>query len=436
MMTMNPWFFIETLKLAITNLYLHKLRSFLTTLGIIIGVLAVVTMLAIGEGAKRRTRKDVEQLGATNVILRSVPPPGSSQSTAKSSFELRYGITRDDFDAVRSQILSGVLDHIELAVPLRDVGQEVTRGEVRAEAAAIATIPSFLTVANLTVGEGRFINQLDMDDRRPVCVLGYSARQQLFGSANALGQPVRIGAKIFEVIGVMGGVGMAGGKGAALTGRDLNKDIYFPMTTGRDMFSDTIVRRTSGSRERKVIELSEVYIRVNSSDQVEPVAASLRRMMDLRHTDQADVEIFVPRELLNQANKTQRLFNFVLGGIALLSLLIGGIGIMNISLATVTERTREIGIRRALGAKRLHIILQFLIETTALSVIGGLLGVAGGILLPKLITLATSGEFPTYVTLISVAVSFSISAGVGIAAGLYPAIVAAHKDPIEALRHD
>ncbi len=436
MMTMNPWFFLETLKLAITNLYLHKLRSFLTTLGIIIGVLAVVTMLAIGEGAKRRTRQDVEQLGATNIILRSVPPPSSSQSTAKSSYELRYGITRDDYDTLRSQMAGGVINTIDLVVPLRDVGQEVTFGEVRAEAAAIATTPEFLKVANLAVGEGRFINELDMQDHRAVCVLGYSARQQLLGSANALGQSIKIGTKIFEIVGVMGGIGLAGGKGAALTGRDLNKDIYFPMTTARDMFSDTIVRRTSGSRERKVIELSEVYVRVNTADDVEPVAGTLKRMMDMRHTDQRDVEIFVPRELLNQANKTQRLFNFVLGGIALLSLLIGGIGIMNISLATVTERTREIGIRRALGAKRLHIILQFLIETTALSVVGGLLGVAGGIILPKAITLLTSGEFPTYVTMISVAISFSISAGVGIAAGLYPAIVAAHKDPIEALRHD
>ena len=225
-------------------------------------------------------------------------------------------------------------------------------------------------------------------------------------------------------------------RGSSLTGRDLNRDLYFPLTTSALFFSDTIVRRTGSTYERKQIELSEVYIRVDVAEHVEAVAAALGRMLELRHTDTQDFSVIVPRELLNQADATQRTFNLIMGGIASLSLLVGGIGIMNISLASVTERTREIGVRRALGARRQHIILQFLIETTTLSVAGGLIGVLGGIVVSLSVEWLSKGSFPTSITLWSVVLSFCISAGVGIIFGLYPAIVAAHKDPIQALRHD
>jgi putative ABC transport system permease protein len=243
-------------------------------------------------------------------------------------------------------------------------------------------------------------------------------------------------AKVFEIVGIMNAVGLAGGAGSALTGRDLNLDVYFPLTANDAMFGDIIVKLSSGSRERQTLQLSDIYVRVDTPDAVEPTAAALERMLDVRHADQRDVQVRVPRELLRQANEQQRLFNFIMVGIAFLSLLVGGIGIMNISLATVTERTREIGVRRALGGKRQHIITQFLIETTCLSVAGGLAGVAGGIGLALLVDWLSSGSYPTHVTVWSVVLSFAISAGVGIVFGLYPAIVAAHKDPIEALRHD
>jgi putative ABC transport system permease protein len=441
---MNLSFFLETFRLGVNNLHLHKLRSFLTTLGIIFGVLSVITMVAIGEGGKRQTLKAVEQLGSTNIILRSVQPRESNQSASRRDFQLIYGLKRGDFTDIMQQVTDGQLPSVRKIVPLRDAGLDVVRDENKANAAAIGTTPDFLGVANLSINSGRFFDDDDMANKRPVCVLGSGAAQQLFGPSSPIGQTIRlqsanIRARLFEVIGVTNAVGLAGGKGSALTGRDLNFDVYFPLTANEGMFGDTIVKFSSGSRERKVLQLSEIYIKVASPDAVEPTAAALQRMMDLRHSE-GDVRVFVPRELLNQANATQRLFNFIMVGIAFLSLLVGGIGIMNISLATVTERTREIGIRRALGGKRAHIVTQFLIETTCLSVSGGLVGVTVGLAVSTAIDMLSSrywdNSFPAHVTLWSVVLSFAISAGVGIIFGLYPAIVAAHKDPIEALRHD
>jgi putative ABC transport system permease protein len=440
---MNLSFFLETLRLAVTNLHLHKLRSALTSLGIIIGVGAVITMLAIGEGAKQKTLRDVNQLGATNIILRSVPPTESNQVSNQRNQLLVYGLKRSDLDLIRTQAAKGIIPGVEMIVPLRDAGKDVTRDENKCPtAAAVATTPEFLAVANLTIASGRFLTNDDMDNDRTVCVLGASVAQQLFNGRTPLNQPVSISgpgdrtAKIFQVVGVLDPVGLAGGKGSALTGRDLNFDVYFPLTTNAALFSDNIVKLTAGGRERKTLELSEIYLRARSASLVEPTAAALQRLMDLVHSQQSDVKLFVPRELLNQANQANLMFNLVMGGIAVLSLLIGGIGIMNISLATVTERTREIGIRRALGGKRKHIVSQFLIETTTLSLAGGLLGIGAGVGLALVIQFSAGDAFPTAVTLWSVVLSFSISVLVGIIFGVYPAYVAAHKDPIEALRHD
>jgi len=368
--------------------------------------------------------------------LRSVTPPSSNSSSNRAARELNYGLKRADFDVISRQVAEGTLPAIVQMVPLRDSQQDVVKGEIKANANAIGTTPEFLTVANLSVSAGRFLAADDLANHRMVCVLGASAQQQLFGAQSSLGQEVRIGGKVFEVIGTMQGVGLAGGKGSALTGRDLNFDVYFPLTTNAALFSDTIAKQSNGTRERKVIQLSEIYLRAARPEDVEPAQAALQRLMDVRHAEQVDVKVDVPRELLNQANETQRTFNLVMGMIAALSLIVGGIGIMNISLATVTERTREIGIRRALGGKRRHIIVQFLVETTALSVSGGGFGMLSGIGLAVFVGTMWRDSFPTHVTLWSVLLSFAISAGVGIGFGVYPAIVAAHKDPIEALRHD
>jgi len=434
---MNFSFFLETFRLGVTNLHLHKLRSFLTTLGIIVGVMAVIAMVAIGEGSKRKTLKQVEQLGSTNIILRSVPPIDTARATRGSPWApLHYGLRREDFLQIEADVREGRLGNIQYVVPVRNAEQEVVRDEVRATSAtSIATTPEFPLVANVSISHGRFLTDEDMTNRNPVCVLGAGVASQLFGPTNPLGQFIRmqsanVKARVFEVVGVMNPVGVIGGT------RDQNFDVYFPMTVNEAFFGDTIIKRSSGSTERRVVQLTEIYVRVSDVQYVEPTAAALGRMLEVRHNDQRDTFVSVPRELLRQAAASQQMFNFIMGGIALLSLLVGGIGIMNISLATVTERTREIGIRRALGAKRRHIITQFLVETMCLSVAGGLVGVGAGIGLSVLVDTLSKGTYPTHVTLWSVILAFVISAGVGIIFGIYPAIVAAHQDPIEALRHD
>ncbi len=438
---MNWAFFLETLRLGIHNLHLHKLRSFLTALGIIIGVAAVIGMLAIGEGAKRQTSKAVEQLGATNIIVRSVLPPETNRASSRRNFSLHYGLKRSDVETIREGASDGTLPYITMVVPMRETGLDVVRGEVKASAAAVGTSPDFLEVANLSVNAGRFLVEADMKESRTVAVLGAGAAQQLFGAKNALGQKIslqgtNIRSRLFEVVGVMNGVGLAGGKGVAMTGRDLNFDVYFPLTANEAYFGDTIMKFSSGSREMKVLQISDIYIRVTVPGAVEPTAAAIQRQLDVTHMEQVDFRLNIPRELLRQATESQAMFNWIMGGIAAASLLVGGIGIMNISLATVTERTREIGIRRALGAKRLHVIVQFLIETTCLSLAGGLIGVGCGIGLAVAVQMASQDRFPTYVSVWSVVTAFVISAVVGILSGIYPAIVAACKDPIEALRHD
>lgn len=433
---MNLAFYTQTFRLGLANLRLHKLRSFLTTLGIIFGVLSVITMVAIGEGGKQQTLKAVAQLGATNVILRTVAPPENTRLQNRQSRTSSYGLKRLDLEAVQEASRNGNITFMERIVPVRDSEQMVVKGEIRANCNPVATTPEFFEVAHLQLAQGRLLTPADMEQQRAVCVLSAAVAQQLFGAQSPLEDVIRIGGRLFEVVGVLQPVGLAGGKGSSLTGRDLNRDLYFPLTTSALFFSDTIVRRTGSTFERKQIELSEVYIRVDVAEHVEAVAAALGRMLELRHTDTQDFSVIVPRELLNQADATQRTFNLIMGGIASLSLLVGGIGIMNISLASVTERTREIGVRRALGARRQHIILQFLIETTTLSVAGGLIGVLGGIVVSLSVEWLSKGSFPTSITLWSVVLSFCISAGVGIIFGLYPAIVAAHKDPIQALRHD
>lgn len=438
MSLMNLSFFFETLRLAVTNLYLHKLRSALTSLGIIIGVGAVITMLAIGEGAKDKAVREVEQLGATNIIIVSVQPPESTQSSSRNVRELSYGIKRDDLLAIQQQAQLKVLPGVELIVPVRDTEQEVVRNQTRARATAVATTPEFLQVANLSVDSGRFLHANDMAELHNVCVLGAGAAEQLFGKQSPIGHQIRIGtrtSKVFDVVGVLKPVGVAGGK-SSMTGRDMNQEVYIPLSTAAASFSDTIQTYKSGASERKVIELSEIYVRASDASHVEPLATAFSRLMDVRHAGSQDVAVRVPRELLKTAQKTAWLWSTVMGGIAALSLLIGGIGIMNISLATVTERTREIGIRRALGARQFHIVVQFLIETMTLSVCGGLVGVAVGWGLSSLIHRLFGDSFPTDVTTWSVGLSFVISAAVGVIFGVYPAIVAAKKDPIEALRHD
>ncbi|MEM6504677.1 MAG: ABC transporter permease [Planctomycetota bacterium] len=421
---------------------LHKLRSLLTALGIIIGVGAVVAIAAYGEGSKQAALADIKELGANNIILRSVRPPemieeeeeeqsggsrsGGSRSEDREVLVMPYGLTRLDLRRLDTESIRP----IEEMVPLKRVGNFVYKNGITAQAAMVyGTTPSIGDAIPMTIARGRHLTEQDGGQVSPVAVIGADAAQDLFRLEDPLGNTFSIDGQRFTVIGVLEPVGLA-------TGRDINFDIYIPIETARARFGDR--RLLPGGNVAELIEINELIIRVPEPGNVEPIADKVRRVIAVGHTDD-DVQIIVPLELIKQEARTQLLFTIMMIVIASLSLVVGGIGIMNIMLASVTERIREIGVRRAMGATRRHIIAQFIVETTTLSVIGGLLGVLTGLVLSG-IAAVLADYFPGIEKPIPVAWSmiagFVAAVLVGLLAGLYPAIRAAWQDPIVALRHD
>jgi putative ABC transport system permease protein len=429
-------FLLETLRLGLANLSLHKLRSLLTALGIIFGVGAVITMVAIGEGNKRRALADITRLGVNNIIVRSVKPPESTSTAQGNNRVLSYGIKRLDLRRIEASVLG-----LSRIVPLKQIGTVATNSHLRATVAAFGTTPQLRDVMSLQIERGRYITTEDDHRLDNVAVIGAEVAQRLFALEDPLGADLRIERQVFRVVGVLRRVGLAGGAGAALVGRDLNLDIHVPIATAEARFGDTNFKLSGGTAEITQVELSEVYLQAAQPQSVRSVAEQVQRIIDQTHATSGDVSLVVPLELLDQRERQEKMFNTLMAAIASISLLVGGIGIMNIMLASVTERTREIGIRRALGATRFHIVAQFLVETTVLSGLGGILGVTLGVLSVAALSFAFEARWLTaienpQVTPWSVVVSLLVATGVGIGFGLYPAVQAARQDPIQALRHD
>ncbi len=438
---------LEIILLGLGNLALHKLRSVLTSLGIILGVAAVIVVVSIGEGNKRTALQDIEALGATNIIVRSTKPSYSESTSQKRTLYINYGLKRVDLLRLKT-----AFDEDLPVVELKAVGSEVRFGPERIISQSFGTVPEFLELANLSVEpRGRYLLESDLEQKTEVAVIGHTIAETFFKFEDPIGSQIRIDMVPFTVVGVLAPVGFAGGAGAAQLDRDLNKDIHIPYTTAMSRFGDVVTRRESGSFSGEEIELSEIYISAPSTDLVLQLADQVKRVVDVGHKTGTDYQLIVPWELLENAKRAMFIWNVMLISIAAISLLVGGIGIMNIMLATVTERTREIGIRRALGATRSDIVLQFLVETGSLSAVGGLIGIVFGVvtsvgigqLIPWLMSLSFfqglyEGEIAInpVVTLWSIVVSFLVAVTVGLAFGIYPAIVASRRDPIFALRHD
>jgi putative ABC transport system permease protein len=420
----------RSLSLGIKSLLLHKLRSGLTILGIVFGVAAVIMMLAVGEGASRDAQEQIAQLGATNIIYRSIKPSDETQASTsgRPARILNYGLKYADYDRILATVPT-----IKRALPIREIRKQIRRLSYFLDGRVVGTTHDYAEFNRLQIERGRFLTESDNAHYENYAVLAAETASTLFPYEDPIGQTVRLGSDYYTVVGVTRERAATGAIGGSLAAQDYNRDVYIPINTCKLRFGERIIDNRSGQMSAEETQLTQVTLQVGDISDVLRSAPVIEDAVKPFHPKK-DVDMIVPYDLLLQAQRSAQVFSFVLGAIAFISLLVGGIGIMNIMLATVTERTREIGIRRALGAKRRDITEQFLIETIVLSGIGGLLGVVIGVNVPSLIVYYSA--IKAYVTLNSVLMSFGISVAVGIIFGLYPALRAARMDPIEALRHE
>jgi putative ABC transport system permease protein len=416
----------RNIALGIKNLLLHKLRSILTMLGVVFGVGSVIAMLSVGEGASKEALERIRMLGSNNIIITSMKPVEEEAGSGGRMLRLSvYGLLYDDEQRIRETFPA-----VDRTVPVKILRKEGRLHDQTLELRMVATVADWADLVQRPIIAGRTLIERDIKDRANVVVLTEYGARRLLATQNSIGQTLKLGPDYFEVVGIVKNeTGPAGG----VQTPDQEVDAYVPLSLARERFGDINRRRTAGSEESERVELHQMIVQLKNTDDVERVAAGIEAMLKRFHK-KLDYKMSIPLALLREAEATKRRFNIVLGSIAGISLLVGGIGIMNIMLASVTERTREIGIRRAIGAKRKQIVMQFLIETVVLSTIGGLIGVGIGVIIPWLITYFAN--MPTVVRLYSLVLSVGISMGVGIVFGLYPAIRAAALDPIVALRHE
>ena len=427
---------VRNVRLGVKTLWLHKLRSALTMLGIVFGVGSVIAMLSVGEGASREARRQIRLLGSNNVLLESRRPEAASREDEEENVD--FGLTYDDLERARLTLPS-----VARVVPAKTIPATGRLGDAEAELRLVGTTADWFELVPRELLAGRVLSPRDVEARSDVVVLTEAGARKLLAGTATVGNRVTIGQGSYEVVGVLrtgggdgdasaaGGAVTAGGGGVPTPDRDV--DAYVPLSVARARFGDMVIRFANGGYTRERVELHQVILEVADMDDVPATAEALARTLDPHHP-RGDYAMTVPLELLRQAQRTKRTFNVVLGSIAGISLLVGGIGIMNIMLASVTERTREIGVRRAIGARRSQIVGQFLIETLVLTGVGGLVGTTLGAAVP--VAISWYADMPTETLPWMLALAVGISVLVGVTFGLYPAVRAANLDPIQALRHE
>jgi putative ABC transport system permease protein len=409
------------LMLGLENLRAHKLRSMLTMLGMIFGVAAVVAMLSIGAGAQQEVMAFIEQLGVRNLIVEAREAP-DNQALQKIR-QLSAGLSFKDLRVIQAN-----LENISaVSARKRFTPTKLLPRPIGGDMPVVYGVsPSYTAIGNLRMASGRFFDDGEAEAAAPVAVLGEAAAASLFGADDPVGRFVKVNEQWFQVIGVAGPQLTVQSDVAGLPAQDRNNLVYVPLYS-------SVFRLEDGQSARKD-EIDGVYLQMRSSGDIPAAAALLRGILDVAHRGAGDFTIVSPAELLAEQRRTQRIFEMVMVAIASISLLVGGIGIMNIMLASVLERTREIGVRRAIGARQKDVVRQFLIETTIISLTGGVAGILLGVGLSQLIGVLAG--WSTIVTTTSIVLAFGVSVLIGIIFGLYPAVRASRLDPVTALHYE
>ncbi len=412
--------FLPEFRRGFENLLLHKLRTALTMLGMIFGVAAVVAMLSIGAGAQQQVMAFIEQLGVRNLIVEA--KESSDWQAFQRVRQLSPGLTFQDLRAVRANVLE-----IEEATARKRFAPSKMIPKPRRDMPVVFGVDSvYRQIVNLQVVEGRFFDTGENSMGAPVCVLGEGAKSNLFGQQDAIGKYVKVNEQWFQVIGVVGPQLTVQTPVAGFPAQDLNNLIYVPLYAA--------LLRLEDSYSRYRDEIDGIYLRLNDTADSFLVAGVVRGILNVLHHDSGDFSTIVPAELLAEQGRTQRIFEVVMVAIAAISLVVGGIGIMNIMLASILERTHEIGVHRAVGARQFDIARKFLVEAILISCVGGATGIVLGFGISRLI--AWLAGWSTIVTLDSILLAFAVSVSVGLIFGIYPAMRAARLNPVEALRYD
>ena len=408
----------ENIRLAVSGLADHKMRSFLTMLGIIFGVASVIAMLSIGEGAKREAIAKYQDLGVNNIIVREKKMSASELEEVRAKFS--QGLSLQDANVIKE-----IVPDVTRVAAQGEISTDVKYADRSVKSTVLGVTPEYFGMMNYRVGNGQPISDNNYSQRQKVCVLGAGAARTLFQREDPVGKMVKIEDQWMEVVGVLESKTLFTETVGELAARDLNTDVFIPLTTFLSRMSHENMLTS---------QVQQITVQVENSARLMESSRLIDEILKRHHFNNADYNIVIPFELLKQEEKERQIYNFLLGAIAAISLIVGGIGIMNIMLATVMERTRVIGIRRAIGARKADIMSQFVTEAVAISIAGGIIGVVLGVALSLFVTLFT--DIKTSIQLYSIVVAFAFSVIVGISFGYLPAKNAANLKPVDSIRYE
>jgi putative ABC transport system permease protein len=437
--------YLVNLDIAFGAIQANKLRSLLTALGIIFGVAAVIAMLAIGNGAQQEILEQIKLVGVNNIVITPVVEQSeddlSEEEGKKEQKQFSPGLTLADAQTIRRMI-----PEVAKVSPEIILDTYIIKNGIRRSAKLVGVEPAYFEVANFELHQGRMFNEQQLSTGEQVCIIGKGIQTRFFSKEDPIGKYIKCGTRWLKIVGVMKERMVSQNSVSKLGLRDYNMDVYAPLQTvliryvNRSLVTKgkiMLAAQDEGQESKKVSnyhQIDRLVVQMNESDYLNPAADVIVRMLQRRHYDMVDFEVSIPELLLKQQQRTKDIFNIVLGAIAGISLLVGGIGIMNIMLASVLERIKEIGLRLSIGAKKQDIILQFLMESTMISLSGGIVGIIVGVILAYAVS--NFADIPTIISPISIIISFGVSTAVGLLFGIAPARRAAGQDPITSLRYE